>query len=45
MSNIEDLKGEFVHCLNCLNGNIDGVVISIDKDIEKAQTEADKEDK
>lgn len=30
------------HCLNCLYGNIDGTVISIDKDIEKAQEEVDR---
>ena len=30
------------HCINCLYGNIDGVVISIDKDIEKAQEEVDR---
>lgn len=32
-----------VHCLNCLHGNIDGVVISIDKDIEKAQADSVEE--
>lgn len=28
-----------VHCLNCLHGNIDGVILSIDKDIEKVMKE------
>lgn len=31
-----------VHCINCLNGNIDGTIISIDKDVEKAREEADR---
>ena len=35
-----EFDGYLVHCLNCLHGNIDGIVISIDKDIEKAQAEA-----
>ena len=41
----EEFDSYIVHCLNCLNGNIDGVVISIDKDIEKAQAETESEEK
>lgn len=40
--NEREFDNYIVHCLNCLHGNIDGVVISIDKDIEKAQEEVDK---
>lgn len=35
--NARDFDKYITHCLNCLNGNIDGVVISINKDIEKAE--------
>lgn len=42
VSNERQFDGYIVHCLNCLRGNIDGVVISIDKDIEKAQEEVDR---
>jgi len=38
--NKRDFGDYIVHCLNCLHGNIDGVVISIDKDIEKALAES-----
>lgn len=37
--NESKLDSYIVHCLNCLNGNIDGVVISIENDIKKAQEE------
>lgn len=37
--NNSDFDNYIVHCLNCLNGNIDGVVISINKDIEEAKEE------
>jgi hypothetical protein len=37
-----ELYNYITHCLNCLYGNIDGIVISIDKDIEKAREERDK---
>ena len=42
VSNERQFDGYIVHCLNCLHGNIDGIVISIDKDIEKAQEEVDR---
>lgn len=35
--NERDFDNYITHCLNCLSGNIDGVVITIDKDIEKAE--------
>lgn len=39
-----ELYNYITHCINCLYGNIDGIVISIDKDIEKAREErAEKE--
>lgn len=37
-----ELYNYITHCINCLNGNIDGIVISIDKDIEKAREEKDR---
>ena len=40
--NEHEFDNYIVHCLNCLNGNIDGVVLSIDKYIEKAQAELAK---
>ena len=40
--NERNFDNYIVHCLNCLRGNIDGAVISIDKDIEKAQEEVDR---
>lgn len=42
VTNEREFDKYIVHCLNCLNGNIDGVIISIDKDIEKAQAKADR---
>lgn len=41
--NESKFDGYIVHCLNCLHGNIDGIVISIDKDVEKAQEEVESE--
>lgn len=38
----EEFDNYIVHCLNCLHGNIDGTVISIDKDVEKAREESDR---
>lgn len=35
--NERDFDNYITHCLNCLYGNIDGVVIPINKDIEKAE--------
>ena len=35
--NERDFDNYITHCLNCLSGNIDGIVIAIDKDIEKAE--------
>ena len=35
--NERDFDNYIVHCLNCLRGNIDGVVIPINKDIEKVE--------
>lgn len=40
--NEREFDNYIVHCLNCLHGNIDGTIISIDKDIEKAQAEVDR---
>jgi hypothetical protein len=40
--NEHEFDGYIVHCLNCLHGNIDGTVISIDKDIEKVREKRDK---
>lgn len=42
VTNERDFDKYIVHCINCLHGNIDGIVISIDKDIEKAQAEVDR---
>lgn len=42
--NERDFDNYIVHCLSCLYGNIDGVVISIDEDIEKAQAEREVEE-
>jgi len=39
----ENFDRYITHCVNCLHGNIDGVVISIDKDIEKAKAESEGE--
>lgn len=38
----EGFNNYIVHCLNCLHGNIDGIVISIDEDVEKAREEAER---
>jgi len=35
--NKRDLDRYITHCLNCLHGNIDGTIISIDEDVEKAR--------
>lgn len=40
--NERELDNYIVHCLNCLHGNVDGIAISIDEDIEEAQAEVER---
>jgi hypothetical protein len=38
----ENFDRYITHCLNCLHGNIDGVVIAIEQNVEAAREEADR---